>query len=107
MRSGKLNRRIVIEQVSEARDAIGGTSETWTTFATVWAEFMYQAGREFFAAKQINAALDEIIRIRYLAGITAKMRVRYGTRIFTIVAPPIDVNEKHEEIKLMCEELRG
>jgi len=107
IRAGKLSQRITIEQVGEARDAIGGVGETWSTFATVWAEFVSQTGREFFAAKQINNALDCIIRIRYLPGITAKMRVRMGSRILNIVAPPIDVNEAHEEIKLMCEELRG
>jgi SPP1 family predicted phage head-tail adaptor len=107
MKAGKLDRRIIIEQVVESTDGIGGTVETWSTFDTVWAEFVSQTGREFFAAKQINTALDQILRIRYRAGLNAKMRVKYGTRIFNIIAPPIDVNEAHVEIKLMCEELRG
>lgn len=105
--AGKLNRRIIIEQVTETRDEMGGVIQTWATFATVWAEFVSQTGREFFAAKQVNAALEAIIRIRYIAGVTAKMRVKYGTRVFNLVAPPVDVNEAHVELKLLCEELRG
>lgn len=105
--SGKYDKRITIEQLTETRDDIGGVSETWSTVAAVWARFVSQTGREFFAAKQVNTALDQIISIRYRDGLDAKMRIRYGTRIFSIVAPPIDVNEAHVEIKLMCEELRG
>lgn len=105
--AGKYDRRIVIEQVTETRDAAGGVVETWATYKTVWARFVSQTGREFYAAKQINATLEQLISIRYVAGLNAKMRVRYGTRIFNFIAPPIDVNEAHEEIKLMCEELRG
>lgn len=105
--AGKYDRRIVIEQAAETQDEAGGVVQTWSTYKTVWARFVTQTGREFFAAKQVNTALDQLISIRYVSGLNAKMRVKYGSRIFNIIAPPIDVNEAHEEIKLMCEELRG
>jgi SPP1 family predicted phage head-tail adaptor len=103
--TGRLNRRIIIEQSSEAQGTIGEVTPTWTTFTTLWAEFVSQTGREFVAAKQLNAAMDCMIRTRYVAGITAKMRVKYGTRIFLIIAPPIDVKEKHTELNLLCQEV--
>lgn len=105
--AGKFDRRIVIEQAVETQDEAGGVVQAWSTYKTVWARFVTQTGREFFAAKQVNTALDQLISIRYVSGLNAKMRVKYGSRIFNIIAPPIDVNEAHEEIKLMCEELRG
>lgn len=107
MRAGKLNSRITIEELAESADTIGGVSESWAPFATVWAEFITQSGREFFAAKQNNTALDCLIRIRYLPGVTAQMRVKHGSRTYSIIAPPIDTREEHVELKLMCEELRG
>lgn len=107
LRIGSFNRRIIIEQLTEARDAIGGVTESWSTFAPLWAEFISQTGREFATAKQIHAALDCLIRVRYVAGVTSKMRVRYGTRIFNIIAPPIDFKEKHVELHLLCQELQA
>ena len=39
---GRMNERIAIESVSETRSASGAISESWSTFATVWAAISYQ-----------------------------------------------------------------
>ena len=39
---GRMNERIVIESVSESRSASGAVTESWSTFATVWATISYQ-----------------------------------------------------------------
>jgi head-tail adaptor len=38
MQAGDLNKRIIIQQATKARDAAGGFTVTWVTFVTVWAE---------------------------------------------------------------------
>ena len=105
--AGKFNRRVTIEQITSSRDGIGGEIETWSTFATVWAEFVSQSSRKFVAAKQVHSELTALIRIRYRSGITAQMRVRYGSRIFQLVAAPINVKEGGESLELMCREIDG
>lgn len=104
MRAGRLNKLVTIEQVIESRDSKGGVVETWVTFAEVWASIEPLVGREYFDSKQLNAELTAKIRIRYLEGVTSKMRVLYGSRIFEIISPPIDVREGNREMVLMCRE---
>ena len=60
-------------------------------------------GREYFSGPfQIGENIVRI-RIRYLEGITRKMRIRYGNRLFDIYSV-IDGMESHRELQLMCKE---
>lgn len=69
----------------------------------VWAEIIPGSSREFIAAKSINAELTHEIRIRYLSGVTPKMRILYGTRVFDI-EPPRNIRERNEELLIMATE---
>jgi SPP1 family predicted phage head-tail adaptor len=104
MRAGRLNKKVTIQQVTETQDGKGGIIPAWATFAPAWAAIEPLAGKEYLSSKQVNAETSVKIRIRYLANITSKMRVKYGTRIYEIVSPPIDVREGNREIHLMCKE---
>lgn len=104
--SGKLNKRVTIEQLvaaSPARNAYGEPETTWTTFATIWASIEPIQGREFWAQQQVQSEVTVRVRTRYLAGVTSEMRVVYGTRILSIESV-IDPEEKHQELQLMCSE---
>jgi SPP1 family predicted phage head-tail adaptor len=105
MRSGSLRHRIVIERRGSGQTASGQQVHTWTTFWPCAAEVTPIAGREFFAAKQINSEITHSIRIRYKSGIDARMRVNFKGRIFELMSPPIDKLEKNHELILMCKEL--
>ena len=61
-------------------------------------------GREFFAAKEQQTQVDTRIRIRYLEGVTPKMQVLDGTRVFLIYAV-IDPESRHQELQLMVQEV--
>lgn len=106
MRAGRLRQRITIEQVTgEMRDGRGELTKTWGAFASnIPAAVMPLRGREFFQGHQDNRELTHKIILRYLSGVTAKMRVNYGGRYFYIVSPPINVEEKNRELNLMCVE---
>jgi len=85
VRAGMMDRSIIIEQFSESRDAIGGTSAgSWSTFVTVWAGKQDVKGREYFGSDRKNAEIDTIFRIRYVSGITNKMRINYGGNYYDI-----------------------
>ncbi len=94
MRAGALRHPIVIEEVtSEARDAVGGVTPTWTTFASPWSAVQSGAGREFFAAKERHGTISHLFIIRQLDGITPKMRVSFDGRVFDILSA-INVDER-------------
>lgn len=103
MRAGRLRNKVAIQKVTETVDSFGSFTESWSTYSTVWAEIDPPKGREYFAAGQKQAEITTRIRIRYLSGITPKMRVLFGSRIFKINSI-VDPDERHIEQILMCVE---
>lgn len=100
------NKRITIQQQSTTQDDYGQPLDTWTDVAAnIYASIEPLTGRDFFAAKQINSEITTRITINYRNDILPKMRVVYGSKIYDIIAPPIDFEERHIEIHLMCREL--
>jgi SPP1 family predicted phage head-tail adaptor len=103
MRSGPLRHRITIEAPVETQGSDGSMTTTWETFLTAWASIEPLIGREYFAQQREQAAVSHKIRMRYRPGITHKMRVAWGTRVFEIESV-LNVGERNREIVLMCGE---
>ena len=103
MRAGTLRHKVVIQQNTPTRDSYGAEVEAWTDYATVWASIEPARGREFWESQQVNAEVTGKISIRYLAGITPKMRVKHGSRIFEIISV-INPEERNRELQLMVKE---
>jgi len=104
LRAGKLRRRLVIQQATETQGATGEMAVTWGTFATVYGSVEPLRGREYFAAKEQRAEVTTRIRIRYRTGVTPKMQVLDGTRLF-LINDVIDPESRHAEMQLMCVEM--
>lgn len=109
MRAGRLRYRVTIEQPAET---VGGTygdvkRAPFSPFAQSWAAIVPLAGRELMLAQQINSEITVRIELRYLAGVTAKMRVAQGTNVYEIIAPPINVEMRNRELHLMCRQAPG
>ena len=104
MRAGLLRHRITIQSVAEAQNSLGEAIETWSTFATVAASVDPISSRERIAAMQLEEPVSYRARIRYLAGVTAKMRVLFDGVVYKIVGAPLK-NAKRTEIELFLEEL--
>jgi len=104
MRAGALRERVIVQQASDSQDAIGTVTRTWTTFATVWAEIRPIRGGEGLAGDQVVADMTHTIRIRYLAGLTPKMRILYGARVFEIQFAA-NLYERDREMELSCKEV--
>lgn len=103
MNPGILRHRITIQHPIEGRDSTGGVTVTWGTFAAVSASVEPLRGRELWAAAAINARTTTRIRIRYLKGVTPKMRVLFGARIY-LIDSVINPEERNVEYQLMCQE---
>lgn len=87
------------------QDTYGETTQDWVIFLSgLWASIEPLSGREYFSTHQVNAEISHRIKLRYKAGITPKMRVKYGNRYFNIISA-IDIKEAHREIHLMCTEV--
>ena len=103
MRAGQLRHQVVIQQPTETQDSQGQPVKSWGTFATVHANVLPLKGREYFNAQQINAETTTKFVIRYLAGITEKMRISYDSKLYNIQGI-VNVGERDRIIELMCGE---
>jgi SPP1 family predicted phage head-tail adaptor len=90
MQAGKLRHRITVEAPNEAQNEYGEPVESWAPFAEVWASREDLTGREAFLAQQVKAEVTTRFVFRYVAGITANMRVRSDGTLYNLhsVADP-------------------
>lgn len=104
--ASKLDTRIRIERKTITRDPQYGTEEvSWAEFACVWAEV-----KDILPSKAERLA-DSIqigrrparIRIRYLAGLAADMRVIIETRLHQIISGPATLGRR-EAMEFLVEE---
>ena len=102
MRAGALRHQIIIQSVAETPDA-SGSPEVWSTFATVSAAYEPQSGKESMTEDQEQATLTTRFRIRYLSGVTAKMRISFDSRIFDIRSI-VDVGGRQKQLHILCGE---
>ena len=105
--ASRLDTRIRIERKMVARDPQYGTEQVaWAEFACVWAEV-----KEILPSRSERLA-DSIqigrrparIRIRYLAGLAADMRIIIDDRIHQIISGPA-VLGRRAAMEIMVEEL--
>ena len=93
MIAGRLDRLIDIEQPTETQNDYGEKTVTWSHYATVYAEVVQQSAREAFGAGKI-AETDAVFRIRYIDGVTAKMRIVYDDVYYEITGKPREIGRK-------------
>jgi SPP1 family predicted phage head-tail adaptor len=103
MQAGSLTQRVVIEQPGTARDDYGERPITWLPVATRWACITPLTGRELWNAQQVQPDVTHNVSLRYMRGITPKMRINYGGRILQILSV-ITVDENATELRLVCME---
>ena len=104
MRAGNLRNYVTIQKPAESQDSNLELITIWTTFATIWAEILPLAGREYWASRQTVSEATGKIRMRYIYGVTTKMRIIDGTKTYDIEAV-IDIENRHKEIVLLVKEL--
>jgi len=121
---GRLNKRITIEHQASTYDQIdpwnqfetvwseesyddaGQQVESWSTFATVWADIKHNSGIETIKSDALASSVKTSIRVRYMPGVNAGMRVNYSGLQYEITAVLPHVNEKRY-IDLICRLING
>lgn len=104
MRAGNLNKKITIQKLGEAVDDFGGIIESgYTDFATVWASINPVTGKEAFLSNTDFSTVSHKIKIRYLAGIDASMRIFWNDRKFDVIYS-LNYKEANKELEILCKE---
>ena len=103
MRAGTLRHRVTIQAETLVDDGEGGYTKTWGSTDAVWASVEPLSGAEAFQASQVQGAVTHKIIIRYLAGVTPKSRILFGSRTFNIKSV-LNQFEKNVLLTLICEE---
>lgn len=103
MQIGSMNNRIAIQAYTSVADGMGGFTNTYATWKTVWAAIWPNSAKDVIQANAPTMVVSHRIRIRYLSGLTTKHRVLFGTRYFSIVSI-INPSEKGEWMDLLCKE---
>ncbi len=105
VRSGAFNRPIIIQKLTDTRDAMGGAVRTWSTYIKTMAHIEPWKGNERPLAQQLytNNTSKFLIRYRPSQNIDASMRILYKTRIYNI-RNIIQPAEAHTTLQILAEE---
>ena len=104
---GRLTHQVVIQGIgARTPDGGGGYATSYAEIAngTVWAEVRPLSGNERLRAMKTTANATHMVTIRYRNDVSAKNRILHDGRAFKIVAPPIDPDERHDWLQLLCSE---
>jgi SPP1 family predicted phage head-tail adaptor len=102
---GKLNTKITLQRATYTYDAINQAIPTWADAGTISASMETKGGKRFYAAQKLNDETTAVFVIRYNKWINADMRIKLGSRIFQILPPIDDVNNRHDEIIISAKEV--
>lgn len=106
----KMRARITFQSESGSSDGAGGTSISWANGSTVWAYFRPLTSRsvtsERFRYGKLENSITHIVTIRYISGITEKMRISYDSRTFNI-RRVVNLDERNEFLEILVQEGLG
>ena len=88
MRSGRLDRRVVIQRLTVTTNEVGEQVDTWSELATVWSERSPRGVVQKFNANQVYAEVDTVFRTRWYPWATTldpmEHRLVYRSRVYDI-----------------------
>lgn len=100
--AGILRHRVTIEAATDARNTLGETTQTWSPLVDRWASIEAVSYSEQQQQGQTSGTITHEVRMRYVPGLTGKMRLRWGSRLL-YVSSLIEKNNREEHL-LSCEE---
>ena len=101
---GAMRNRITIQQTTQTQDTDGSVIDTWSTFASPYAEIVPISGSEDYIAQGITASVVYRVTCRYISGVVPKMRISYGDRVLLIYSVR-NIDEKNKYLVMSCGEL--
>lgn len=103
-----MNRRLVLEAPSNARDAAGGLVEGWTPVGDIWAAIEARSGRETVFGGRQGAKVTHVAEIRYAPPGSAQrpgaaQRFREGARVYAVLAVA-EADARRERLRVWLSE---
>ena len=104
MRAGNLRYFVEIQQNTQSQDSAGALVDSWVSFASVWAAVWPVSAKEHIAGNVEQMTVTHRVKIRFLPGVKANMRILFSSRVFDIVSI-INPDERGEQLDLLCKEI--
>jgi SPP1 family predicted phage head-tail adaptor len=86
MRIGDLKNRIQLEAPVAASDNMGGSTDTFTTMATIWAAIWPVSASEQIEGMGATMTITHRIRIRYREDVIPSWRINFKGKYYNIVS---------------------
>lgn len=86
IRAGKLDKLITVQRLTEAVDAAGTVSRTWAAILTLRAEVLTLSLTEAAAAFGEAETTSQLLRTRYVDGLTTADRVQLDGTAYNLKA---------------------
>lgn len=99
---GKLRERVTVQIASGSTNTLGETVLSWSDSTAVWASVEGVSAREALAAGQQEITVTHRVRLRYLPGLTQRMRFAWRSRTLNIVSL-LEYGNRSEHVAI-CEE---
>lgn len=105
MNAGELNCRVIIQRAAETRDNEGHLTVVYSDYKYAWAKIQAITARVRDSYVEQNFETLTRITIRYSNDVFMTDRIKYGSRLFVQVGPPINFGEKNAFLRLECREI--
>lgn len=105
MEAGKLNKRITLQRKDQGRKPSGQMVGEWVDVCTLWAEVNCTDSKAVDSDGVVQHEGLYRFYIRWRAGITPEMRVKWAGRIFELVGPPVDWKGEKVGLTLLTREM--
>ncbi|MBP1920320.1 phage head closure protein [Youngiibacter multivorans] len=104
MTIGEMRHRITIQRVTISTNENGYEVETPEVIKEVWAKVANLHGKEYFAAKAVQADNTVKFTIRYMSGLDQSMQIHFQGKVYNITA--IDnIKCRNEYIEIQAKEV--
>jgi SPP1 family predicted phage head-tail adaptor len=103
MKIGKRRNKIAFIRLAETQNVFGEVIKGEQDIAFAWAAIEPVSGNERFLSNTTLAQANVKIRSRYVAGITPKDIIGFGTRRYDIISVS-NIDEKNKELVVFAKE---
>lgn len=100
--AGRLRDRVTVQIASGTTNTLGETVLAWNDSTSVWASVEGVSAREALEAGQQETTITHRVRLRYLPGLTQRMRFSWRSRTLNIVSL-LEYGNRTEHVAI-CEE---
>jgi SPP1 family predicted phage head-tail adaptor len=104
---GKYRHIVTFQRNTAPKDRYGAQpTANWENVYTTRAGIYPISGKEIFEKITVDGEISHRVHIRYnpTIVINSQMRVLFGNRVFSIIAPPINFQERNDELQILCKE---